>query len=175
MSIAQSYLAEFEQEAQITRRFLERVPETSLTWKPHAKSMSAGQLALHLALVPGQVMAMAPAESVPLPDFSTPNPQPKSVQEVLDTFEQGVAKVREVLPQLDDATMQGTWRGVKDGRDLIAMPRAAFLRMLLFSHWIQHRGQFGVYLRLLDQKVPSSYGPSADELPEFMKTTPMAT
>lgn len=43
--------------------------------------------------------------------------------------------------------------------------------MLLFSHWIQHRGQFGVYLRMLGEKVPSSYGPSADELPDFMKTT----
>ncbi|MBI1872876.1 MAG: hypothetical protein HYS05_03170 [Acidobacteria bacterium] len=65
--------------------------------------------------------------------------------------------------------MLGMWRGVKDGKDLIAMPRAAFLRMLLFSHWIQHRGQLSVYLRLLGEKVPSSDGPSADERPDFMK------
>lgn len=170
MSIAQAYLAEFEQEAQITRRFLERLPDPQLAWKPHAKSMSAGQLALHLALVPGQVMQMAPAESVPLPDFSAPNPQPDSVKDVLAAFDQSVAKVREILPQIDDAAMMGTWRAVRDGRDLFAMPRAALIRMLLLSHWIQHRGQLSVYLRLLGQNVPSSYGPSADERPDFMKS-----
>ena len=53
MTIAESMLAEFETQAPITRRFLERLPEDKLTWKPHEKSMSAGQLAYHLAFVPG--------------------------------------------------------------------------------------------------------------------------
>lgn len=115
MSIVQSYLAEFEQEARITRRFLERLPEQTLAWKPHAKSMSAGQLALHLALVPNQVVQMAKADSVPLPDFSTPNPEPRSVREVLDTFDGSVASVKETLPQIGDAKMAGMWRAVRDG------------------------------------------------------------
>jgi uncharacterized damage-inducible protein DinB len=58
---------------------------------------------------------------------------------------------------------------VKDGQEIVAMPRAAFLRSILLNHWYQHRGQFSVYLRLLGQKVPSSYGPSADELPDFLQ------
>ena len=174
MSIAESYIAEFEQEASITRRFLERVPNEKLAWKPHERSMSAGQLALHLAMVPAAVMEMAPADTFPVPDFTAPNPQPETLSEVLRTFESSIAKVREVLLQLDDGKMQGLCRGVKDGRDLMTMPRAAFVRMLLFSHWVQHRGQLGVYLRLLGQKVPSSYGPSADEIPDFLKA-PVAT
>ena len=169
MSVAQSYLAEFEGESRITRKFLLRLPEQHLTWKPHAKSMSAGQLALHLAVVPGQVLKMAVQDSVPVPSFGQGNPQPQSIHEILEAFEASLATVRDVLPQLDDASMQKIWSATKDGQNVLAMPRAAVLRMLLFSHWIQHRGQFGVYLRLLGEKVPSSYGPSADEMPEFLE------
>ena len=43
-SIANALLAEFEIQALITRRFLERIPQDRLTWKPHEKSMTAGQL-----------------------------------------------------------------------------------------------------------------------------------
>jgi uncharacterized damage-inducible protein DinB len=169
MSVAESYLAEFEGERQITRKFLLRLTDQHLMWKPHDKSMSAGQLALHLAVVPGQVLRMAIQDSVPIPSFNQANPQPQSVQEILEAFDASVASVRELLPQIDDARMQKTWSATKDGRTLMTMPRGAFLRMLLFSHWIQHRGQFGVYLRLLGEKVPSSYGPSADEMPEFLE------
>lgn len=169
MSISQAFLAEFEGESQITRKFLQRVPEHNLAWKPHARSMSAGQLALHLAVVPGQVVRMALQDSVPLPSFDQPNPEPRTTKEVLDAFESSIATVKDLLPQLDDASMQKPWRATKDGRDVITMPKAAFLRMLLLSHWIQHRGQLGVYLRLLGEKVPSSYGPSADELPDFLQ------
>lgn len=60
VSIVQTFLAEFEQQAPITRRFLERLPEDKLAWKPHRKSRSAGQLALHLAAVPGPGADEAP-------------------------------------------------------------------------------------------------------------------
>ena len=61
MSIATSLLAEFEIQAPITRRFLERLPGDKLTWKPHDKSMTAGQLAYHLAFVPGGVIRFVQA------------------------------------------------------------------------------------------------------------------
>jgi len=169
MQISQALLAEFEQESTITRRFLERLPKDKLTWKPHEKSMSAGQLALHIAQAPGQIAEMARLDSAPAPDFSQPNPQPGSVQEVLDALDQSVRTVKSVLPTLDDTSMQKTWRAVHNGREIISMPRVAFLRNILLNHWYQHRGQLGVYLRLLGQKVPASYGPSADELPEFLQ------
>lgn len=169
MQISETFLAEFEQELHITRKFLERLPEDKLTWKPHERSMSAGQLALHLALTPGQVAELARQDEAAVPDFSQPNPQPNSVREVLDALDQSIETVRGILPNLDDSAMQATWRAVKDGQEIVAMPRVVFLRSIMLNHWYQHRGQFGVYLRLLGQKVPASYGPSADELPDFLE------
>jgi len=161
MSIAQSLLAEFEEQAPITRKFLERLPADRLTWRPHTKSMTAGQLAYHLALVPGQVVRGAQQDQIAPPDFQFP--QPSSVQEILDTFEQSIATVRAVLPGFDDAAMNATWRIVAGDQEVAAMPRGAFLRNIMLNHWYQHRGQFCVYLRLLEVPVPSSWGPSADE------------
>jgi uncharacterized damage-inducible protein DinB len=171
MTIAGMLLAEFEQEARTTRRFLERLPGDKLDWKPHAKSMSAGQLALHIARTPGQVVRMATQDEVAMPDFSRPNPQPESIEQVLKVLDESIAEVKQVLPALSDERMQALWRAKRDGRELMAIPRAAMLRNILLNHWYHHRGQFGVYLRLLGAKVPSSYGPSGDELPEFMQTS----
>ena len=103
MPIAQSLLTEFEAQAPVTRKFLERLPENKLTWKPHPKSLTAGQLAYHLAFVPGGVVRGAQKNQIPPPDFQFP--QPTTAQEVLDAFDQSVATVREVLPGFDDAAM----------------------------------------------------------------------
>ncbi|MFP5211716.1 MAG: DinB family protein [Acidobacteriota bacterium] len=161
MLIAKSLLAEFETQAPITRNFLERLPKDKLTWKPHSRSMTAGQLAYHLAMVPGAVVRGAQKDHIALPDFQFP--QPSTLQEVLDAFDQSVSTVREILPLFDDAAMNATWRIVAGDQEIAAMPRIAFLRNIMLNHWYQHRGQFSVYLRLLDVPVPSSWGPSADE------------
>ena len=161
MPIAQSLLAEFETQAPVTRKFLERLPNDKLTWKPHSRSLTAGQLAYHLAFVPGGVVRGAQKNQIPPPDFQFP--QPATVQEVLDAFDQSAATVREVLPGFDEAAMNATWRIVAGDQEIAAMPRGAFLRNIMLNHWYQHRGQFCVYLRLLDVPVPSSWGPSADE------------
>ena len=169
MSIAQSLLAEFEAQAPVTRKFLERLPADKLTWKPHSKSMTAGQLAYHLAFVPGGVVRGAQKDEILPPDFQFP--QPASVQEVLDTFDQSIATVREILPSFDDGAMNATWRVVAGDQEILAMPRVAFLRNIMLNHWYQHRGQFCVYLRLLEVPVPSSWGPSADE-PSVLQREP---
>lgn len=166
-SIAQAMLAEFEAQAPVTRKFLERLPEDKLMWKPHAKSLTAGQLAYHLAYVPGGVVRAADKNPAPAPEFQFP--QPASMKEVLTVFDQSIASVREVLPRFDDAAMRAIWRIVAGGQEVLAMPRGEFLRNILLNHWYQHRGQFSVYLRLLNIAVPSSWGPSADELPVFMQ------
>ena len=166
MSIAQSLLAEFEIQAPITRRFLERLPEDKLTWKPHEKSMTAGQLAYHLAFTPGGVMRFVQNNPAQAPEFAN-FPQPASRQEVLKLMDDNVATVRELLPKLTDAQMNETWRLVAGDREVLAQPRGLFVRDIMFSHWYQHRGQFCVYLRILGVPVPASWGPSADEPPLF--------
>ena len=167
MSIAEAFLAEFQQEAQTTRKFLERIPGDKLSWKPHEKSLSAGQLALHIAQTPGQVMQMALPDVAPMPDFGGGFAEAKSVDELLTAHDESVAIVTEALPKVEDARMHATWRLEQDGKTVLEMPRVSVLRMILLNHWIHHRGQFGVYLRLTGAKVPSSYGPSGDEQPDF--------
>lgn len=173
MSISESLLAEFEVQAPVTRKFLERLPEDKLTWKPHTKSMSAGQLAYHLATVPGGVIRFVQNNPAQAPDFAN-FPQPASREEILKAFDESIATVRSLLPKHDDTSMRETWRLVAGGREVLAQPRAGFLRDVMLSHWYQHRGQFSVYLRILDVAVPASWGPSADEPPPFAQKTQSA-
>lgn len=168
MPIAKEFLAEFEVQAPVTRRFLERLPEDKLTWKPHQKSMTAGQLALHIAKVPGGIarfVASNPAQAPERFEF----PQPASREEILKAFDESVATVRSELPKFDDAAMHETWRLMAGEREIMARPRSEFVRNVMLSHWYQHRGQFSVYLRLLNVAVPASWGPSADEAPVFVE------
>jgi uncharacterized damage-inducible protein DinB len=166
--IATSLLAEFEQELGTTRKFLERVPEGRLTWRPHDKSMTVGQLALHIAQVPQGVLRMSDPDEAAPPDMTRERPQPATLREVLEALDRSAAYVRQTLPAIDDSRMRETFRVAQGGRTIMAVPRAAFLRSIMLNHWYQHRGQLGVYLRLLGTAVPSSYGPSGDEMPSFM-------
>jgi len=135
--------------------------------------MSAGQLAYHLAFVPGGVIRFVQKNPAQAPDFAN-FPQPASRQEILKTLDDSVATVRDLLPKLDDARMKETWRMFAKEREVLAQPRAEFLRDVMFSHWYQHRGQFSVYLRLLNVAVPASWGPSADEPPIFVQKSQSA-
>jgi uncharacterized damage-inducible protein DinB len=163
MSIAHTLLAELEQEAQTTQRVLERIPQEHLSWRPHAKSMSLGQLALHVATVPGGVAEFAMQDMPSPPAFV--HPEAATAAELVPALTASVARAKELLGDADDATMGKTWRLMNDGRELLAMPRAAFLRAIMLNHWYHHRGQLLVYLRLLNLSVPSVYGPTADENP----------
>ncbi|MEW5974478.1 MAG: DinB family protein [Acidobacteriota bacterium] len=164
--IIDTLLAEMDQEAQISLRVLERVPDDKLTWKPHEKSMSLGQLALHIANTPGGVSKMALMDSYELdPEAFAKIPSPTSRDEIITALKKGLQEARQNLGTMDDAKAMGTWRATSRGEELMAVPRGAFLRMVLLNHSYHHRGQLSVYLRLLNVPVPSIYGPSADENP----------
>src|SRR6188508_1859256 len=148
MRIIDGLLSELEQEAATTRRVLERIPQAHLSWKPHPKSWSLGQLALHVATVPGNVAELASMDTIPEP--------PAFVQ-------REAATAAELVPALADSVAKA--RRHLGGREVMAMPRVAFARAIMLNHWYHHRGQLLVYLRLLDVPVPSVYGPTADENP----------
>jgi len=167
MSLAQGLIMEFEEQAPLTRKFLERLPEDKLGWKPHEKSMTAGQLALHIARVPGAITKLVQQNPAQAPDFARLLAQPATLREVLTAHDEGVATVRSDLAKLDDGAMQESWRIKQGDRELFALPRAKFVRDIMLSHWYQHRGQFSVYLRMLNIAVPATWGPSADEMPVF--------
>ena len=154
---------EIDQEAQTTKRVLDRIPEDKFAWKPHPKSFSLGQLALHIASLPGSVTAAAVPDSMEAPNFS--QPEPKSRQEVLDTFSKSLESAKDALMKMDDARLTSMWSLTRKGKVLMSVLRIAFIRSILMNHNYHHRGQLSVYLRMLDVPVPSIYGPSADENP----------
>jgi uncharacterized damage-inducible protein DinB len=164
MSMADGLLQELEKEAQTTRRVLERVPDQHLAWRPHAKSRTLGELALHVASVPGNVAQLvASGTTVQAPKFV--DPTPRSASELVPALEQSIAKAKHVLGGMSDDDISATWR-MRDGdREVFAIPRVAMLRSVMLNHWYHHRGQLTVYLRFLDVAIPSIYGPSADENP----------
>jgi len=162
--IAQALTDELQQEAQATRRVLERIPSDRLSWKPHARSMSLGQLAHHLATLPAGVTEMLAQPEAQVPEMME-RPEAASVEEVLATLDASVERASSLLAGMDDAAMAEDWRMVRDGETMMEVPRAAMLRMALLNHAVHHRGQLTVYLRLLDVPLPAIYGPSADESP----------
>jgi uncharacterized damage-inducible protein DinB len=162
MPIADALLTELDQEAQTTRRVLDNVPEDKLAWRPHPKSYSLGQLAMHIAAAPGRVAAAAQQDVF---EANFRQSEAASKQEILDAFTESLASARAAVQQMDDAYLMAPWTAVRNGKPVMTVPRVAFLRSIMLNHIYHHRGQLSVYLRLLDVAVPSIYGPSADEDP----------
>ena len=158
-------LQELREEAAITKRLLDRIPADKLTWKPHAKSMTLGQLAGHIASIPGRISKMAQEDSFDVLKGSFVPPQPNGLQEILTALEQSVRDAEQVLHGMTDERMAGTFRLMKGERELFHQPRANVVRTIMLNHWYHHRGQLSVYLRLLDVPLPVIYGRSADTDP----------
>jgi uncharacterized damage-inducible protein DinB len=164
MSLAEGLLQELEQEALATRRLLERVPSEKLGWRPHPKSRTLGELALHIATVPGGVAQFAASPS-PAQAPNLVDPSPSSASELVPALEESIATAHRILRGMNDAAIASVFRVMSGDREILAIPRVAFLRSIMLNHWYHHRGQLSVYLRELEVPVPSTYGPSADENP----------
>ena len=165
MHIATPLLAELEQEARPTRQLLERIPRDRLDWRPHPKSMTLGQLALHVAQVPGAFAAILAADGVDFATMGFGTPNPADTAELLVALDRSLVGARRWLAQLDEAQATALYHARLAERELFALPRLALVRTLMFNHWYHHRGQLCVYLRLLDVPLPPIYGPTADENP----------
>jgi uncharacterized damage-inducible protein DinB len=158
-------LQELEAETPATRRVIERVPADHLGWRPHAKSMSAGQLAQHLASIPGNIARVVQQNGLDLAGRAMTYAECDSPEAVLTTFEESIATLRETLRSMSDETAMAPWRLHFGDREIFTQPRVGVLRTMCFNHWYHHRGELVVYLRLLDIPVPVVYGRSADENP----------
>ena len=168
MSMTAALLQELENEAGTTRRVLERIPADKLAWKPHPKSMSLGVLGLHVAASPGVICGWANEDVTQFK--GEPSPTPASTEEILAAHDASVKTSKEILGKLGDEGLKAMWSAKAGDNTLMTMPKAALVRAIVMNHWIHHRGQLSVYLRLLDVPVPSIYGPSADENPFAART-----
>jgi uncharacterized damage-inducible protein DinB len=165
MSIRDEMLAEFQEELAATRRILDRVPADKLAWKPHEKSMSLGQLAMHIATVPAGIARITSTDSFDVLQGNFAPLLPKSTAEIHAALEESARSVETTLRETEDAWAEAPWRLMAGDRELQARPRFKAWRTLMLNHWYHHRGQLTVYLRLLGIPVPVIYGPTADESP----------
>ncbi|MCK5651719.1 MAG: DinB family protein [Gemmatimonadetes bacterium] len=165
MSIVDPMIQELEFEADATRRVLERVPTDKLEWQPHAKSFSIGKLAMHLATIPGEFARLLAEEYVDFAEWEFASNELNPDVDLVALVEESVQDAKNWLASVDDDQAFAIWRGAVEGEEMVALPRIAVIRSMIFNHWYHHRGQMCVYLRLLDIPVPAIYGPSADENP----------
>lgn len=163
MRMIDSLIAEFEHEAQTTRRHLERLPGDRLDWRPHQKSFTARALASHIVECMGWAGSIFGTDTLDFDPAAYKPYEAASVAELLDAFDGKVADGMRALQRADDADLMKPWRLAIGGRVRVEKPKAAALRDFTLSHVIHHRGQLSLYLRLLDVPVPGSYGPTADE------------
>jgi len=165
MDNVQSMLQEFNQEAATTKRVLDRVPADKLGWQPHQRSMSLGQLALHIAKVPAGIAHITDTDTFDASTTDFTPPSPKSCEEIHEALEQSMRTVDATLSGCSADRAEAAWHLMAGDKELMTIPRVAVWRSLMLNHWYHHRGQLSVYLRMLDIPVPSIYGPSADENP----------
>lgn len=161
MDITQPLIAELTHEATSTRKMLERIPQDSLAWKPHEKSRALGEIASHIANIPGLFIGALDHNEF---DRNTYNAPGGTVDEILATFDKNIAHALETLAALSDERMHEVWRYRYGDRVVFEIPRLAAVRAMGINHLIHHRGQLSVYLRLLNLPVPGAYGPTADEV-----------
>jgi uncharacterized damage-inducible protein DinB len=164
MSLSQPLWMELQSESATTRRLLERLPGSALSWKPHEKSMSMGHLAFHLAALLRWLNSILHQDDYDVASTDLKMPEPDNVAGILELFDRSLATAVEALKKQPDERMLAPWR-LRNGEQLIfEMPRASAVRSLL-NHLIHHRGQLSVYLRLQNVPLPPIYGPTADEAP----------
>jgi uncharacterized damage-inducible protein DinB len=165
ISPIQLMLREFQEECAATRRILERIPADKLTWKPHSKSMSLGQLAMHIALIPNRISGLVKADHFDVSQANFNPPQAANLEEIRAAFAESVRVGESYLAGLTEDNASENWRLMMKEKVVSSKPRIEVIRALMLNHWYHHRGQLSVYLRLLDVPLPVVYGRTADENP----------
>jgi uncharacterized damage-inducible protein DinB len=156
----QLYLHELNSEYKATRACLEKIPETLFGYKPHPKSMNLGYLALLVAEIPLWIKHMIVDGEIDLVTFK--HVSPTNTAELVDHFEANIEAARNALQGTNDEELEGSFSLKSNGQVLYTSSKIVDIGVTL-NHWVHHRGQLTVYMRLNDIAVPSIYGPSADD------------
>ena len=160
MTIAEALAAQLEREVPSTRKTIERVPVEDPDWKPHPKSMPIGYLTTLVSVMLGWIASIIDKDYLDL--AGQRGETPVTTADRLAAFDKAVGEARRALSGVTDEHLMKTWQLRVNGQVVDEKPRHAMITDT-FSHLAHHRGQLTVYLRLNDRKVPSIYGPTADE------------
>lgn len=165
MDIQKELVSEYEKETASTRKLLEAIPDdANFAWKPHAKSMALGKLAAHVSDTAGSwAIHTLTVDRMDWTPEDTPV-DPASKAALLERFDKQVAEAKAALAKLPLEKWDSNWKFVAGEQVWIDDSKYRVWRIWVLNHLCHHRAQLGVYLRLLDKKIPGMYGPSADEM-----------
>jgi len=153
------FLTGLEREVHTTLKVLKSYPNEKLDWRPHEKSRSARDLAWVFASEMG-IIGMAIDGKI---DFSQPFPKaPSSMKEIVAGLENNFKTISERVRKMSDADFNSSIKFPVGPGKMGEFRKADVMWFTTMDH-VHHRGQFSVYLRMAGAKVPSIYGPSADE------------
>jgi len=156
----ESLLHELNAEYRATHACLQRIPETLFEYKPHPKSMTMGYLALLVAEIPLWIKHMVTDGEIDFVTFK--HASPKTNSELVAHFEDNVKAANEALQATTDEALESNFTLKANGQVLYTSKKITDIGITI-NHWVHHRGQLTVYMRLNDINVPSIYGPSADD------------
>ncbi|HYC83195.1 MAG TPA: DinB family protein [Candidatus Paceibacterota bacterium] len=159
-TIAETFLEELEAEEKASRRCIERIPESLFDWKPHEKSMQMGYLSLLVADIPKWLVAIIEKGEVNFAIWE--KYELTTTADLVKRFEENMAAAKNALKNMGDEAMQETFVLKAGEQELMKTTKKESISSSL-NHWVHHRGQLTVYMRLNGILVPSIYGPSADE------------
>jgi uncharacterized damage-inducible protein DinB len=154
------YAKELDAEEKATRKCLERVPESLWNWRPHEKSMEMGYLVALVAEIPKWISYSINQKVIDFATFS--HDQPKTTAELVANYDRYIEGARKALTKVSNEELSETFYLKNNGQELFSCPQKENISSTL-NHWVHHRGQLTVYMRLNNIAVPSIYGPSADE------------
>lgn len=162
-SLKEAVFGDLERELAVTRSVLERVPMEQFGWRPHEKSMTLGQLALHVAYLPDWATVTLAADELDVSTAPRPPAELRGREELLTHFDRHAAALREAVARFDMAAWDRPWSLRNGEQVLVTRPRSLVYRVWCVNHLIHHRGQLCLYLRLLNVPVPTVYFNTADD------------
>lgn len=165
MKLTEFFREELDREVERSRKALEQVPDGKYDWKPHERSMIFGYLADMVATIPMWIQMEIERDEL---DVAPPAGQglkqekKETSAELLKALDETAAGARAALEKTTDEHLRTNWKLLAGGKVVIEEPRYRMIQETI-NHLAHHRGQMTVYLRLMGQKVPALYGPSADD------------
>lgn len=160
MKLSEPLIAELQIEASITKKMLERVPQEYFAWKPHEKSRTLGEVASHIANIPGMFIATLDKDEYDRFEYKS---DVDNTISILKTFDKNISCSLEVLKSISDEKLLSNWKYKYGDKVIFELPRLVVIRTTALNHMIHHSGQLSVYLRLLNAPLPPVYGPTADD------------
>ncbi|MCA1575990.1 MAG: DinB family protein [Acidobacteria bacterium] len=165
MKLTEFFREELDREVKRSRKALQQVPGGKYDWKPHEKSMIFGYLADMVATIPTWITMEIERDELDIapPAGQSTKQEPKETSEdLVKALDDAAESARAALEKTTDEHLRTNWQLLAGGQVVMDEPRYVMIQETI-NHWAHHRGQMTVYLRLMGQKVPALYGPSADD------------